>query len=90
MKNGNKPAYPCEGTEYDGEFCGMQTSDNTGVYGGLTKREMFAMAAMQGLLAKEGWVERISSEAVTEHSLAGNVANASIKIADELLKQLES
>ena len=45
---------------------------------GLTKREHFAGLAMQGLLAKEGvW----SSDEI--------LAQRSIEIADELLKQLE-
>lgn len=57
----------------------IEDNGNTTVtYSGLTKREHFAGLAMQGLLAKEGvW----SSDEI--------LAQRSIEIADELLKQLE-
>lgn len=54
---------------------------------GLTKREYFAGLAMQGLVAREGWSERIMEEG-GDKSLCIYIAAASIKMADELLKQL--
>ena len=42
---------------------------------GLTKREAFAMAAMQGLLAEA-------------HTMDDMIASRSVKIAEELLKEL--
>lgn len=75
MKNGNESIYPSEKL-VDG---GHPMLDNVKVKTkGLTKREYFAGLAMQGLLAKEGvW----SSDEI--------LAQRSIEIADELLKQLE-
>lgn len=57
----------------------IEDNGNTTVtYLGLTKREHFAGLAMHGLLAKEGvW----SSDEI--------LAQRSIEIADEILKQLE-
>ena len=75
MENGNESIYPSEKL-LDG---GHPMLDNIKVKTkGLTKREYFAGLAMQGLLAKEGvW----SSDEI--------LAQRSIEIADELLKQLE-
>lgn len=56
--------------------------------GGLTKREYFAAMAMQGLVNREGWAERFNNE-TTDGSLMETLAIASVKMADELLKQLE-
>jgi hypothetical protein len=76
MKNSNKPAYPPVRSDLLDK--GLS---------GLTKREMFAMAAMQGICSKpnddkyhvnDGWL------------YPETVAKCAIEIADELLKQLES
>ena len=45
--------------------------------GGLTKREMFAAMAMQGILSSE------------TYGTAGTVTRWAVEIADELLKELE-
>lgn len=55
---------------------------------GLTKREYFAAMAIQGLLSREGWSERITNEQVLD-SLKNNIATAAVEMADELLKQLD-
>jgi len=75
MKNGNMPVTPIfndQGTirpfTNDEGFSSMAT--------GLSKREAFAMAAMQGLLA----------EAFTDDT---DIARKSVKMADRLLKELE-
>jgi len=72
MSNSNECAYPVLETEIGINF-----------HAGLTKREAFAMAAMQGLLAnsesnswsEEQWYEQFSKQAVNH--------------ADALLKELE-
>lgn len=73
LQNHERPAYPTNGRMH---------SEMTG----LTKREVFAMAAMQGICSQPagdqycvngGWLH---PETVTK---------AAIEIADELLKQLE-
>lgn len=56
---------------------------------GLTKREYFAVMAMQGILAKEGWAERICSEG-GDMPLKKQIAGAAVFMADELLKNLEN
>ena len=82
MKNGDMPAMPCE-------IEARVAQDNLGVdlnsayewhksQSGLTKREMFAMAAMQGICAN-------SSDRYTYEQLAGHA----VAHADALLNQLE-
>ena len=67
MKNGDMPAMPIEINGF-GQYAPE-------VYGGLTKREMFAMAAMQGLLADSN-VQTISA------------VNIAVECADLLLRKL--
>lgn len=73
MENGNLPAYPLPREI-------SETMPNTG----LSKREMFAMAAMQGLCSAYHWQLR---KGMTYEQ---DVASLSIAIADELLKQLST
>ncbi len=63
--NGNLPAY-------------MQEDMNDGVYKGLTKREDFAKAAMQGLIAKNDRV------------YPNTCAEIAVQYADALLNELEN
>ncbi len=78
MKNADKPAYPIESHGLDtGEGLICHEGAN-----GLTKRERFAMAAMQGLLASNNLAGRHKEESTT-------IANSAINYADELLRQLE-
>lgn len=74
MNNPDKSAYPVHGG-YD-----CDDPRNKIIGGGLSKREMFAMAAMQGLCA---------NSIAGPHRLPGNLAAEAIEYADELLKQLE-
>ena len=67
MKNGDMPAMPIEINGF-GQYAPE-------VYVGLTKREMFAMAAMQGLLADSN-VQTISA------------VNIAVECADLLLRKL--
>lgn len=78
MKNARQPAYPTEVSFHEGGMQEVyQTSDFTGIYPGLTKRELIAAMAMQGMLSASA--DR--GEAY--------VAERSIAFADYLLKQLE-
>lgn len=65
---------------------------------GLSKREYFAAMAMQGILSKEAFGHRLAHEQSNNgplpHTFSANglchqLATASIKMADELLTQLE-
>lgn len=74
QNNSNYSAYPQVAFDDRGALTTLGMQE----FQGLTKREYFAGLAMQGLLAKEGvW----SSDEI--------LAQRSIEIADELLKQLE-
>jgi hypothetical protein len=83
MENKNKSAFPV--------FGGFDGGDprNMILGGGLTKREYFAVMSMQGLVQRDGWTERLNNEQ-GDNTLLKDIATASIKMADELLKQLES
>ena len=70
MTNADMPAMPIELNGF--RKCAQES------YTGLTKREMFAMAAMQGICAN-------SSDRYTYEQLAGHA----VAHADALLKQLE-
>lgn len=71
MKNSDMPAMPCQPLGQDG----MPSYEMT--YG-LTKREMFAMTAMQGLL----------SNSAGKYTYA-EMAEHSVNCADTLLEKLE-
>jgi hypothetical protein len=73
MKNGDLPAMPVKGYYADasGALCGEVV-----VSQGLSKREMFAMAAMQGLFVKED-------------VNINNAARFAVELADALLAELE-
>ena len=82
MKNADMPAMPvhdvvetCSADGNEGPF--LLTREHTGI----TKREMFAMAAMQGILTSEteDW----------RHKEKESLASAAVEYADALLKELE-
>ncbi len=65
----------------NGDLPAMPTQVNGGdIFGGLTKREAFAMAAMQGIVSS-----------LTEDDCLGveDIASWSVKYADALLAKLE-
>jgi len=76
MKNGNLPAMPVSTSE---SICQM-TGTLKPEFAGLTKREMFAMAAMQGILSS------LPSNAVFSYQ---TTARCSVEQADALLAELE-
>ena len=73
MKNGDMPAMPIIDAE---GRCSLFGNENLSA-SGLTKREMFAMAAMQGLLACCSNVTTISA------------VNMAVECADLLLRRLD-
>lgn len=75
MNNADKPAYPQQGHNYDCPDGGWYHVEHQE---GLTKRERFAMAAMQGMLASNGGYG--DKESLSKYA---------VKQADELLKLLE-
>lgn len=74
MKNADLPAMPIEFNGF-GQYAPE-------CYGGLTKREMFAMAAMQGLTS----IDNFSNDSET----ISNMAKWSVKCADALLAALDN
>ena len=74
MKNGDTPAMPFE--EVRSRFQG--SPDKWANHVGLTKREMMAMAAMQGLCAHSG-----------DYHTFANMASDAVNYADALLAALE-
>ena len=78
MNNSHTPASPCGTDERTNQPAARP------LYKGLTKRETFAMAAMQGLLSSAS--DEIGQWA---HGGADNVAREAVSMADELLKELE-
>ena len=71
---GNMPAYPTPGQD-----C-VYASD------GLTKREAFAMAAMQGLCMNQEWVENALKQSTLDAGAL--VAKGSVDVADRLIEEL--
>lgn len=85
IKNGDLPAYPSI-DETKSVMCddGAYASA-VGINYGLTKREMFAMAAMQGLLANSTVKLNIWPTGADNSILSG----VSVALADALLAELE-
>lgn len=83
MKNGDKPTFPIE---YDRlTNIGTMSKD---VEFGLTKREYFAGLAMQSILSTMDFKKTATIKEWEEDIYAAT--NGALKIADELLKQLEN
>lgn len=68
MENKDKPAYPV----------GIKNTNDYTIVEGMTKREVMAMAAMQGILSNPG-----------RSNVGGNAAKDALLMADELLKALD-
>jgi len=78
MKNSEQPAFPKPHQNMDGSI-------QHDIHNGLTKREYIATMAMQGLCANLEHIQK-TYEKTPEHEL---IVTKAIRIADELLKQLE-
>ena len=77
MKNADRPAMPQAATQ-DGYACDYYDYGGPGIPTGMTKREMVAMAAMQGLCAHSG-----------DYHQPEHLAMDAVMFADALLAELE-
>ena len=88
MKSGDKSAFPTE----MGVHTAFGSTKRAEI--GLTKREHYAGLAMQGLLANPQYWKRVyktlSSLKANKDSIECVFAQFSIKLADEILQQLEN
>ena len=85
MNNGDLPAMPLSGDAYQ-DFAAYDDTKNTSYNPecqGLTKREQFAMAAMQGILSNGQMIDQ------SDNSSLVWVAKHARKMADALLAELE-
>lgn len=94
MKNADTPAIPTKGVidRVSGQVWCYQVGDNDEFqFVGLTKRERFAMAAMQGILSNSGGVIQSNPMSGTGfcNSDPEDLAKLSIACADALLAELE-
>lgn len=92
MNNAALPAMPLSGDAYQ-DFAAYDGTKNTSYNPecqGLTKREMFAMHAMQGLLSNSGGVVQSNSMSGTGFCNSDEkfLAQWSIACADALLEEL--
>ena len=86
MKNSDMPANPVKGCDDDFIECNDLNGswiDKCKPSIGLTKREAFAMAAMQG------WLARCANVPHTHKLEPENMAEVSVSMADALLKELD-
>lgn len=90
MKNADMPAMPIVNENGAPHFIGDLATTTENCLG-LTKREMFAMHAMQGILSNSGGVIQGNNYSGTGwcNSNASDLAKLSLECADELLKELE-
>ena len=93
MKNADMPAMPLTGDAYHdfSSYGGTSKTSYNPECQGLTKREMFAMNAMQGILSNSGGVIQGNNHTGTGwcNSSAKDLAEWSLECADALLKELE-
>ena len=103
MNNADKPIYPTlmqqvgdnefEPTNLHPKSQHRFVPEYSIMTGGLTKREYFSVLAMQGLLANPQYWKRVYKDISTLKSDKDSIecvfAHYSIKIAEELLEQLE-
>ncbi len=92
IRNGDKPAVPMQATNKLIEMISTCESDSAldsyiSTFGGLTKREQFAMAAMQGILSSPLETDKLSHAA--NKSLKVFVVEQAVVIADALLAELD-
>lgn len=85
MNNGHMPANPvkgCDGRFIDCTDDNMQWIKQCKPSIGLTKREAFAMAAMQGLFSNSGTIKFLTD-------IGSTISEQSVLAADKLLAELE-
>jgi hypothetical protein len=79
MKNAYKPAYP---------FVDNQDPEAIEVFKGLTKRELFAMHAMQGIISGYPDSEKVNGIWIPELAYV-SITSQAVQIANSLLNQLD-
>ena len=86
IQNGTKSAYPVLDRRWEmGTNQGLELKEF-----GLTKREMFAITAMQGILANEELRMKMIKDQQADGTTPDNfIAVYAVKQADELLKILD-
>ena len=86
IENGDLPASPSslDITEYAGTINCSYNKPLTG----LTKREAFAMAAMQGMIASQYAGEYMNEINDENYDKPSGLANNAVRYADALLKEL--
>jgi hypothetical protein len=90
MNNGEQPITPSMWTRCGKDYEPLKDGQKTGweiKFGGLTKREYFAIHLMQGLLSG---ADRHSQEGDSRTWNYERLSKISIQAADSLLKELES
>lgn len=88
MKNGDQPAYP---QHYESDDLRLSIMKEGGQPKGMSKREAFAMAAMQGILSNRELQVCLIQDQDHDGTTSENcIAVYAVKQADELLKALES
>tara|TARA_R110002020_G_scaffold128554_1_gene288118 strand:+ start:99 stop:374 length:276 start_codon:yes stop_codon:yes gene_type:complete len=87
MKNADSPVMPIENYE----LAVAMKNDGGNLFAGLTKREMFAIHAMQGILSNSGGVIQGNSLSGTGwcNSNAQDLAKWSVECAEALLAELD-
>ena len=73
----------------DSKMYAFPTCSERHLQEGLTKREYFAAMAMQSIIQKEVWIERVLSEKSGENSHVNKMVKASLILADALLSELD-
>ncbi len=91
MKNADMPAMANIIISSEGSFEHIENIQDALNGCGLSKREMFAMHAMQGVLSNSGGVIQGNNYSGTGwcNSNAADLAKLSLECADALLKELE-
>ena len=85
IKNGDMPANPLRGAN-NVPFSQADYGGISNMMMGLSKREAFAMAAMQGLCANSFLVDKLTD--ISGVDVTGHITKQAIKQADDLLKEL--
>lgn len=86
IKNGDLPAMPVMDESTQEQYNGVLNIRHSVMSYGLTKREQFAMAAMQGLCADIG---KVYDFCPNGESLDSYLARQAVSVADALLAELE-
>lgn len=88
MSNPNDPAYPPGRQELGYQYDPSKSTSVAQTYivpqGGMTIRQRFVMAAMQGLCASEKWM---GGDDVTQIELERGIAIHAVRIADATLAE---